>query len=322
MGYNSVSNTSETLLLLKVLVRLGISAALLYFVLRSIDVPAFLERVQGMHPGWIGLALAAYVATQSVSVWRWNRLLRAQHVEVERKTLTNSIWVSMFFNNFLPSNIGGDVVRIADTAPAAGSKTLATTVILVDRVLGLSALVIIASSGALVASLRGVHIPGARWLWLVTAIGAVAAIFVIAIPQLVSHVLMPVRALKREWLNERAQRLEDAVIKFRNAPSALVGAFFGALVVQMTLVAFYLLTAEGLSVPLPIFLGAVLIPVSLVVQMAPVSINGFGVREAVFAFFFRRFGLPTDAAVALSLVSTGMVMGLSLVGGFLFMRRR
>ena len=96
----------------------------------------------------------------------------------------------------------------------------------------------------------------------------------------------------------------------------------GAIVVQVTIVAFYLLTAEGLSVPLPIFLGAVLIPVSLVVQMAPVSINGFGVREAVFAFFFRRFGLPTDAAVALSLVSTGMVMGLSLVGGFFFLRRR
>jgi uncharacterized protein (TIRG00374 family) len=294
----------------------------LYFVLRSIDLSAFLDRVKSMHPGWILLALAAYAATQSVGVWRWHRLLRAQHVEVERRKLTDSIWVSMFFNNFLPSNIGGDVVRIADTAPAAGSKTLATTVILVDRALGLSALVIIASGGALIASLRGVHIPGARWLWLATAIGAVAAIFVIAIPQLVSHVLMPVRALKREWINERAQRLEDAVIKFRNAPGALLGAFIGALVVQATIVAFYLLTAEGLSVPLPIFLGAVLIPVSLVVQMAPVSINGFGLREAVFAFFFRRFGLPTDAAVALSLVSTGMVMSLSLVGGLLFLRRR
>ena len=70
-------------------------------------------------------------------------LLRAQHIEVEPRRLTESIWVSMFFNNFLPSNIGGDVVRIADTAPAAGSKTLATTVILVDRVLGLTALVIV-----------------------------------------------------------------------------------------------------------------------------------------------------------------------------------
>ena len=298
------------------------SAALLYFVLRSIDFPVFWERVKGMHPGWIVLALVAYAATQSIAVWRWNRLLRAQHIEVERRRLTESIWVSMFFNNFLPSNIGGDVVRIADTAPAAGSKTLATTVILMDRVLGLTALVIIASTGAVVASLLGIQVPGARWLWLATAVGAIAAISVIAMPQLVGYALQPVRALRRPWLTERAQRLEDAVIRFRNAPAAVLGAFAGAIVVQITIVAFYLLTAEGLSVPLPIFLGAVLIPVSLVVQMAPVSINGFGVREAVFAFFFRRFGLPIDAAVALSLVSTGMVMALSLVGGLLFLRRR
>ncbi len=204
--------------MLKVLVRLGVSAALLYFVLRSIDLPSFWERVKGMNPAWILLALAAYAFTQSIAVWRWNRLLRAQHIEVERRRLTESIWVSMFFNNFLPSNIGGDVVRIADTAPAAGSKTLATTVILVDRVLGLTALVIVAASGALVASLLGVHVPGARWLWMASALGAVAAISVIAMPQLVGHALMPVRALNKPWLTERAQRLEDAVIRFRNAP--------------------------------------------------------------------------------------------------------
>lgn len=309
-------------LLLKVVVRLGISAALLYFVLRSIDLPSFWDRVKGMNPAWILLALAAYAVTQSIAVWRWNRLLRAQHIEVDKRRLTESIWVSLFFNNFLPSNIGGDFVRIADTAPAAGSKTLATTVILVDRVLGLTALVLVAASGALVATLIGVHVPGARWLFMITALGIVSAISVIAMPQLVGHALLPLRALKKPWITERALQLEETVIRFRNSPSALIGAFGGALVVQITIVAFYLLTAEGLSVPLPIFLGAVLIPVSLVVQMAPVSINGFGVREAVFAFFFRRFGLPTDAAVALSLVSTGMVMGLSLVGGFFFLRRR
>jgi len=308
--------------LLKVLVRLGISAALLYFVLRSIDLPSFWERVKGMNPAWIILALVAYVFTQTIAVWRWHRLLRAQHIDVERQALTESIWVSLFFNNFLPSNIGGDVIRIADTAGAAGSKTLATTVIVVDRVLGLTALVLIAASGAFAASLFGMHMPGARWLFLTTAVGIVAAILVIAIPQLVGQILRPLRALNRPWVTERAQRLEDAVIKFRNAPTALAGAFAGALIVQVTIVAFYLLTAQGLSVPLPIFLGAVLIPVSLVVQMVPVSINGFGIREAVFAFFFRRFGLPTDAAVALSLVSTGLVMGLSLIGGFFFMRRR
>ncbi len=308
--------------MLKIFLRLGVSAALLYLVLRSIDLAALWERVRGMNPAWIVLALIAYAAQLMLGVWRWNRLLRAQHIEVDRRKLTESIWVSAFFNNFLPSNIGGDVVRIADTAPAAGSKTLATTVVLVDRALGLTALLLVAAVGAFAAWLGGTYIPGARWVWLASAVGVGVAILVIAMPDFVGHLLAPVRALNRPWVTERAQRLEEAVVRFGKAPSAVAGAFGAAIVVQITIVAFYLLTAQGLSVPLPTLLGAVLIPVSLAVQMAPISINGFGVREAVFALFFRRFGLPTDAAVALSLVSTGMVMGLSLVGGLLFVKRR
>ena len=307
---------------MKVLVRVGVSAALLYFVLRSIDLGAFWERVRGMNPGWLVLALVVYASQQMIGVWRWDRLLRAQHVEVAKRKLTESIWVSMFFNNFLPSNIGGDVVRIKDTARAAGSKTLATTVVLVDRALGLTALLVVAATGAFGAWLSGTYVPGSRWLWLASAVLVAAAILVIAMPDFVGHLLAPVRALNKPWVTERAQRLEDAVLRFGKAPSVLVGAFGGAIVVQVTVVAFYLLTAKGLSVQLPTLLGAVLIPVSLAVQLAPISINGFGVREAVFAFFFRRFGLPADAAVALSLVSTGMVMGLSLVGGLLFVKRR
>ena len=158
-------------------------------------------------------------------MWRWNRLLRAQHIEVDPRKLTESIWVSMFFNNFLPSNIGGDVVRIADTAPAAGSKTLATTVVLVDRALGLTALLLVAAVGAFAA-----------WLWrdlrprcalglAGSAAGVGAAILVIAMPDFVGHLLAPVRALNRPWVTERAQRLEEAVLRFGKAPSALAGAF-------------------------------------------------------------------------------------------------
>ena len=308
--------------LIKLLVRLGVSAALLYFVLRSTDLTALWERVRSMNTWWLALALIVFAGQSLISVWRWDRLLRAQHVVVERTKLAESIWVSLFFNNFLPSNIGGDVMRITDTARAAGSKTLATTVVLVDRALGLTALLVVAAAGAFVLWLTGVYVPGSRWLWLACIALVVAAVSVIAMPDFVGHLLGPVRALNKPWVTERAQRLEEAVMRFGKAPGVMAGAFGAAIVVQLALVAFYLLTAKGLSVPLPMLLGAVLIPVSLVVQMAPISINGFGVREAVFAFFFRRFGLSPDAAVALSLVSTGMVMALSLVGGLLFVKRR
>ena len=62
--------------------------------------------------------------------------------------------VALFFNNLLPSNIGGDVVRISDTAKLARSKTLATTVVLLDRVMGVMALVLVAACGATLVATR------------------------------------------------------------------------------------------------------------------------------------------------------------------------
>lgn len=316
----SVSASSRRSLL--ILGKISVSVALLALVLRGTDLSRLWERVRSMSPGWLLMAVSAYIGMMVISVWRWHRLLDAQHVDVPPRHLAESVWVSQFFNNFLPSNIGGDVFRIADTARAAGSKTLATTVVLVDRGLGLLALLLVAALGSLAATAFGVPVPGSRWLWMVTGAGVVIAAPVLGAPQLVTRLLTPVRALDRPWLNERAARFEEAFIRFRAQPSALLAAFFGAVLVHGGIIVFYTLTARGLAIPLPVLLAAVVVPVSLVVQMAPISINGFGVREAVFTYFFTRFGLTADAAVALSLVGTGLIMLQSLAGGVLFFVRK
>src|SRR5262249_60892714 len=103
-------------------------------------------------------------------------LLRAQQVDVRRRWLLGSFLVASFFNNFLPSNIGGDVIPISDTARAARSRTLAATVVLMDRVLGLMALIFVAAVGA---STAGAGEPAALpiwpvWLWAGLRAGAAA----------------------------------------------------------------------------------------------------------------------------------------------------
>lgn len=318
MSSSSSASRRPLLLLAKILV----SVVLLSLVLRGTDLGRLWERVRSMSPAWLFLAITAYVLLMIVSVWRWQRLLHAQHVHVPPRRLAESIWVSQFFNNFLPSNIGGDVFRIADTARAAGSKTLATTVVLVDRGIGLLALLLVAALGSLAATAWGVPVPGSEWLWIVTGAGVILVAPVLGAPQLLSQLLAPVHRLDRPWLTERAARFEEAFGRFRAQPSALLAAFFGAVLVHGGIIVFYALTARGLSIPLPVLLAAVVVPVSLVVQMAPISINGFGVREAVFTYFFTRFGLSADAAVALSLVATGLIMLQSLAGGLLFFARK
>ena len=148
-----------------------------------------------------GGALALYFADgRCVSAWRWGCCSTRRACSFPFRRLTSSFLVATFFNNFLPSNIGGDVIRIADTAPAAGSKTLAATVVLVDRGLGLLGLVLVAALGAtLAARVRpaiSVRSPGA-------AVGSASAsprccgARALLMPEAFTRLLQPLRVLHR-----------------------------------------------------------------------------------------------------------------------------
>jgi hypothetical protein len=90
----------------------------------------------------------------------------------------------------------------------------------------------------------------------------------------------------------------------------------------MVLVGFYAAVAQSIGIPIAMRHLAVLVPVSFVVQMLPISVNGFGVREATFSYYFLRLGLPMDSALALSLLSTGTVLAFSLSGAVVYATRR
>src|SRR5262249_46393385 len=141
---------------------------------------------------WLIAALVIYAVNVVASTWRWHLLLNAQKVHLPGRTLLGSFLVAGFFNNFLPSNIGGDVVRIRDTARAAKSKTLATMVIFVDRVMGLMGLVLVAALGATVAASGHPASPiWPSWLWAGFFAAAAATAPAVLAPAGFSRLLQP-----------------------------------------------------------------------------------------------------------------------------------
>jgi uncharacterized membrane protein YbhN (UPF0104 family) len=238
--------------------------------------------------------------------------------------LTNSFLVATFFNNFLPSNIGGDVIRIGDTARRARSKTLATTIVLVDRGLGLLGLVSVAAVGAtLAARTNGPIGPlGPGLLWAGLAIGLGVAVPVLLKPNSVGRVLKPLQAIHQEWVGQRIEKLVGALGKFRDAPRALLACFGGALVVQGVLVGFYAAVAQAIGVDVSVAHLAILVPISFIVQMMPVSVNGLGVREWVFGAYFTQLGLPLESALALSFIGAALIMVFSTSGAVVYLSRR
>ena len=298
------------------LVKILVSAGLLYVLLSRVDLARLWATARTASIPWLLAALGLYFAMVFVSAWRWGLLLRAQRIVMRLGSLLRSYLVATFFNNFLPSNIGGDVVRVRDTAQAAGSKTRAATVVLVDRGIGLLGLVFVAAAGASLLP-KGSPVVGPfgpSLLWLILAAGTAMAAPMLVMPQRVGQLLAPLKALHQEWVEERISRLVAALVRFRETPLALGLGFFGAILVQAILVGFYAAIAQALGVPIPMAHLAVMIPLSFIVQMAPVSVNGLGVREATFSYYFAQLGLPLESALALSFLGAVLVMVFSLSG--------
>ena len=304
-------------------IKIAISAGLLTVLIVKSDAPRLWHYVRTASIAWLAAALGLYFLMILASAWRWGLLLDAQGVRVPARTLTGSFLVATFFNNFLPSNIGGDVIRIADTAKPARSKTLAATVVVIDRGLGLLGLILLAAIAASAAHTEGVPsgpVP-ALVLWIVFAAASVVAAPAVASPGFLVRVLAPLRRLHPEWVGARLEQLSAVLARFRDAPSALVGCFVGAVIVQALLVGFYAAVAHAIGVRVSPFHMAVVVPVSFLVQMLPVSLNGFGLREATFSFYFARLGLPIEAALVISLLGAGLVMLFSLSGAAVYVVR-
>jgi hypothetical protein len=87
------------------------------------------------------------------------------------------------------------------------------------------------------------------------------------------------------------------------------------------MVVFYAAVAYALHLDVPFADLAVIVPISFVIQMLPVSVSGFGVREATFSFYFTRIGLAMEGALLMSLVGQALIMLFSLTGAGVYVSR-
>ena len=304
--------------------KLAVSVALLAVLFTRVDVNRLWHSARQASLPWLLVALVLYFVTIVAATWRWKLLLNAQDIRLDGRFLLGSYLVATFFNNFLPSNIGGDVIRIRDSAKAAGSKTLATTIVLTDRVIGLIGLVLVAAVGATAGSATAGRAPSPiwpSWLWAGFVVAAGASAPAVLAPAGLTRLLQPLTALHPEWIGERIDKLTSALERFRDRPTALGGCFLGALFVQGALVVFYLSVVHALHIDVRMVDLAVIVPISFVVQMLPVSVNGFGVREATFSLYFARLGVPIESAVLMSLVAAALMMVFSLSGAGVYVAR-
>jgi uncharacterized membrane protein YbhN (UPF0104 family) len=299
-----------------------ISAGLLGLLLAFRTSPAEIWReIRHADPFWLALSFSLHALGLLISAVRWRILIAAQGHRAPLGYLIRSYLVGTFFNTLLPSRIGGDVVRIWDGKHLSRSLVKSSAVVFVERLSGIIVLLVFAAGAALLRLDMARRIP-VIWISLILGLAGLGGVFLLLHP-------FPARWLERisgpAFLRGAASRVGDlqrAVRGFRDQGAALARVFFWALLLQINVVIHFILIGKALHLriaPLDYF---IFIPIVLLIQLIPVTINGLGLREGAYTEIFAFYGISPGAAVSFSLIDVAFMLAVGLVGGVLYILRR
>jgi hypothetical protein len=302
-------------------VKVTVSLVLLGYLFATSDLQALEERVRTADLLLLFAAVGCYVVMLALATWRWQLLLEALGVVAPLRHLTASYLVATFFNNFLPSNIGGDIVRVRDGSRLTGSTTSSLAVVGIDRILGLGALWVLAAVAFIFAGPQLRELAGARAVLLGLGLVFVVLGTIFFRPGIARRLMAVSRLNAIEWARERFEVVQAAVHSYRAQVHTVWLAFAASLALQALVVVYFFAIARALRIPLSVSAAFLMVPLCTLLQAVPISFNGWGLREGLFALYYSQIGLPRESALAFSLTGAGLIILLSLSGAVVWMAR-
>ena len=296
------------------LLRMAISVVLLIVLLLRIDAKQALEVLRLGNPLQFLAAFAVYLVGVGVRAYRWQAFLKAQGVLVSLRKLTSLYLVGAFFNMFLPTGVGGDVVRMMELSRDGVDGTSSVSTVIADRVSGLLVLFSIA-----LLSLPFTHrlaTPQVTVAVVALNLLAFGAVFLLMHRSLLDGLARHIRPIA--WLLERrhVRALYGSLASYRGsllARSALASLMFNALLIvtNMTI-------ADALSIDVETGYFLLFVPLISFLLALPISLSGLGIREGGYVYLFGQAGVAAHAALSLSLSFYAVCVATGLIGGVIY----
>lgn len=308
------------------LVKIAVSLVLIAYLLWRVDLDAVAATLRGASVPLLVGALAVYFGAIALNTAKWSLLLRAQGAAVPYPDLLAFTFTGLFFGNFLPTNVGGDLVRGYDLARHLSRVEDAAISVLVDRLVGLTAFITSAAAMSVVAVFgwgRSDLMPlaGVVWLACAGALGFLAMLFSRRLRLLFGRLF---RLPLLSQLEPVYGRLSEALQAYRDHPDALARAYGVGLMVIITsnLVNWAVAVAVGAGIPLRyVFLFN---PMLAFAPLIVPSLGGLGVNQGAYDLLYSSLGgvVSPAGALAVSLLMQLIIYVSSLPGGLLWLRKR
>jgi len=293
-----------------------------YLLLKVVPVQEVLDALEDIHLFWLALSFSLHALGLIISAVRWQILIRAQGDDVPLGFLAKSYLVGNFFNLFLPTRFGGDVVRIWDGSRYSKSLLKSSAIVLVERFTGIITLLLFALMASLFRLDMARRLP-IIWISLLVGLFGLFAAFLFLTP-LVRTLLLKIPE-KGFLLKIKAKVLEfhRTVLVYKEKKIPFIWALFWAFLLQVNVILHYWLAGKAFSLNIRLVDYFIFIPIILLILTIPVTINGLGLREVMFIEIFKSYGIANHIAFSFSLiVDFVFALIIGVVGGIIYALRK
>src|SRR6266404_5925670 len=287
------------LTLLKIVFSVGI---LVYIFTRVVHIQDLWANLKEASVSYLVAAIALYFLVQTISAYRWYLLLKPLDIETGFLKILSLYYLGMYFNFFLPSAIGGDVVKVYYLHKETGRLSASTASVFLDRDIGMGGLLL---AGTAVAAYGGTRIPPENGVLLAPLFALIGVAFMAANLALfyrptynLLHRFLSLFRMKS--VDEKVERLYESVNSYRGQWGLATVTLIISLGVQFGCAFVNILAASaiGLHTQHGWIDYMVFIPAIGLIGMIPLSVNGAGWREASYILLFQTVAIGVDAQQA------------------------
>lgn len=297
---------------------ISISALVLIpWMLRDKLHEAFLILRHEVNYYYFFLAVIAFFFSLASTAGRMHGILDAKHIQWSFGSTLYVTFMGLFFSLFLPSAIGGDIVKGVYLAKHAKSKADVFSCIVIDRFSGFCVVVGLALLSS--ALLQESWNPMPAWMsWSAMGVMLVIGLAVFIKPEIIPWFFSKLRFLPHRFQEKVNQFYDSLSGFFHNRPLLIQNLAFSLLAQSLFIVAYFFI-GKALDAPIPFSRFFMMVPMITIISMAP-SINGLGVREAGALFLFKMY-MPAERALAMTVLISVLAYAFSFLGGFWYLVR-
>jgi len=302
---------------LSILVRFLVAAVALYFAFRGEDIRKIGQVFLKLNWWIFAAALVIYLISQLIFASRWYLLLWVQGIRISYSATVRLMFLGLFYNNCLPSSVGGDVMRAWYVTKHTDKRLQAALSVFVDRVIGLLGSILMAAGGYLLIPVKnrsaqqlGISYRNPTQIFtehrkIILLVASVSIILIAGFALTGKG-----RGLLRRWwmfVEEHGlrilRRVHESVRIYYNNKLAICAAMLLTFLCQGVFIIGILLVGENIGVTAQVKYYFIFFPISWVIGSLPISVGGAGVTEWWLKdVFVRVCGLTGELALVLALI--------------------